>query len=106
MELLKDLNWRYATKNMNGEAIPKEALDTILEAIRLTATSYGLQPFKVIVVKDSETKQKLMAASYGQAQVGSASEVLVFAVPDKVTQADVDSYMQLTADTRSIPLML
>lgn len=103
MSLIQDLNWRYATKKMNGEAVSVEQLDTILKATNLAATSYGLQPFRVCVVSNVAIKQQLQAAAYGQLQVGSASHVLVFSVPEKLTEADVQAYINNVATTRSIP---
>ena len=56
MELLDKLNWRYATKSMNGEKVPQEKVDNILEAISLAPTSSGLQPFEVFVITNQEVK--------------------------------------------------
>ena len=104
MSLIQDLNWRYATKNMSGETVSTEKLETILAATNLAATSYGLQPFTVLVVSNEEIKAKLQAAAYGQTQVGSSSSVLVFAVPLKITTADIEAFINLVATTRSIPV--
>lgn len=104
MSLIEDLNWRYATKNMNGETVSEEKLDAILAATNLAATSWGLQPFTVLVVSNEEIKVKLQAAAYGQTQVGSSSSVLVFAVPLKITTADIEKFINLIATTRSIPV--
>ena len=104
MSLLQDLNWRYATKKMNGETVSTEQLDTILKATNLAATSYGLQPFTVVVVSNDDVKQKLQAAAYGQPQVGTSSHVLVFTVPEKLTPADVEAFINNVATTRSIPV--
>lgn len=104
MSLIQDLNWRYATKNMNGETVSGEKLETILAATNLAATSYGLQPFTVLVVSNEELKAKLQAAAYGQPQVGSSSAVLVFAVPLKITAEDIAAFIDLVATTRSIPV--
>ena len=104
MSLVKNLNWRYATKNMTGEAVSAEQLNSILEATNLAATSYGLQPFTVIVVENKGIKEQLQAAAYGQAQVGSSSHILVFTVPLAITEADIQSYINNVAATRSIPI--
>ena len=59
--LLDDLKWRYATKAyQEGKKVPQEDIDKIIEAIRLAPTSSGLQPFRIIVIDDQETKQKLV----------------------------------------------
>ena len=104
MSLIQDLNWRYATKNMSGEIVNSEKLETILAATNLAATSYGLQPFTILVVSNEGIKAKLQEAAYGQTQVGSSSAVLVFAVPLKITTADVEGFINLIATTRSMPV--
>ena len=104
MSLIQDLNWRYAAKNMSGETVSAEKLEIILAATNLAATSYGLQPFTVLVVSNEEIKTRLQAAAYGQTQVGSSSSVLVFAVPLKITTADIETFINLVATTRSIPV--
>jgi nitroreductase / dihydropteridine reductase len=104
MSLVKDLHWRYATKKMTGEAVSDAQLNTILEAANLAATSYGLQPFTVVVVANEGIKTQLQAAAYGQAQVGSSSHVLVFAVPLTISAADIQAFVNNVATTRSIPV--
>lgn len=104
MSLINDLEWRYAAKKMTGESVSAEQLGNILAATNLSATSYGLQPFTVIVVSSTETKQKLQAAAYGQEQVGTASHVFVFAVPVKLTEKEVNAYIQNIAETRNLSI--
>ena len=104
MSLIQDLNWRYATKNMNGETVSDEKLTAILKSTNLAATSYGLQPFTILVVSNTGIKAKLQEAAYGQTQVGSSSVLLVFAVPLKITTADVEGFINLVATTRSMPV--
>ena len=71
--LLDNLNWRYATKAFNSDKkLSKEQLETLLNAVQLAPSSYGLQPFKVIVVSNQEVKEQLKAAAYSQAQVAQA----------------------------------
>jgi nitroreductase / dihydropteridine reductase len=106
MSLGKDLNWRYATKNMTGGLLPDEVLNIILDAINLTATSYGLQPFTVIVVKNKNLKLALQKAAHGQVQVGSCSHILVFAVPLTITPAYIQAYLDNVAKTRNISISL
>ncbi len=69
---------RYATKKFDGKKIPDAKIHELLEMVRYSASSFGLQPWKIKVVSDQKTKDELMAASWNQAQVGSASHVLVF----------------------------
>lgn len=102
MKLLESLQWRYATKKMNGEKIPQGKLERILEATRLAPSSYGLTPYQVIVVEDQELKQQLQGACYGQTQLSDSSAVLVFATWDTITEESVDSYMNEIATQRGI----
>jgi nitroreductase / dihydropteridine reductase len=102
MSLVKDLNWRYATKKMTGETVSKDKLNTILEATNLAATSYGLQPFTVVVVENAGIKAQLQAAAYDQAQVGSSSHVFVFAVPLQITAANIEAYLKHVMTARNI----
>ena len=103
MNLIDTLNWRYAAKRMTTEKVSDEKITEILEAINLTATSAGMQPFRVLVVTNPEIKQKLQAASFNP-QIGESSHLLVFASYTHVSQAHVDEYMELVAKTREIPL--
>jgi nitroreductase / dihydropteridine reductase len=103
MSLINDLNWRYAAKLMNGKSISDEQLNMVLTAINLSASSYGLQPYKVMVVSKPETKIKLQEAAYGQLQVGSSSHVLIFMVPLKITEEYIQNYISLIAEERAIP---
>ena len=99
----EDLNWRYATKKFDpSKELNKEDLNYLLESIQLTASSYGLQPYEVIVVKDQATREKLKAAAWNQTQITDASYLLVFANLKSVTESYVDSYLDNIAETRNI----
>ena len=101
---LENQNWRYATKKFDAsKKISNQDLDFLKEAIRLSASSFGLQLFKVIVVENPEIRTKLKAASWGQSQIVDASHLIVFANQTKVTDADVDSYLQNICETRNLP---
>lgn len=102
MELLNSLKWRYATKKMNGNKIPQDKLNTILEATKLAPSSYGLTPYQVVVVEDQETKQQLQGACYGQTQLVDSSAVLVFATWDNISEVGVQEYMNTIAEQRGI----
>ena len=104
MELLESLQWRYATKKMNGDKIPQDKLDRILEATRLAPSSYGLTPYQVIVVEDQILKEKLVPACYGQTQLADSSAVLVFATWDEVTEYSIENYINEIAKQRNIPV--
>jgi nitroreductase / dihydropteridine reductase len=104
MTLIEKLNWRYATKRMNGTKVPQEKIDRILEAIRLSPTSFGLQPFKVIVVEDPALRERIYNEACQQPQIKEASHILVFAANKNVGAELVDDYMNLIAKTREIPV--
>jgi nitroreductase/dihydropteridine reductase len=102
MELLESLQWRYATKKMNGEKIPQDKLERILQATKLAPSSYGLTPYKVIVVESEELKEGLKGAAYGQTQLTDSSQVLVFATWDNITEGSVDYFIETVANERGI----
>ena len=104
MSVLTNLKWRYATKRMNGQKIPSEKVEIILEAIQLAPTSIGLQPFTVVVVEDPEMRAKIAPAIYNQPQITEGSHVLVFAAWNSVTETHIDAYMQAYADRTGIPV--
>ncbi|WP_417368006.1 nitroreductase family protein [Flavobacterium beibuense] len=86
MEFLEHLNWRYATKAMNGEKIADDKINRILEAVRLAPTSSGLQPFEVLVVKGEELKNKIMPVANNQTVIRDCSHLLIFAAWDNYTE--------------------
>lgn len=101
MNIIEDLNWRYATKRYINKEVPAAQIDTLLESIRLSATSLGLQPFEIYDIRSSELRVKMREAAYNQPQLTEASHVFVFAVWTEVTEAMVDSYLQFVAETRN-----
>jgi len=104
MSLIQSLKWRYATKQFDPtKSIPAKDMQTILEAIQLTATSYGLQVFKVLNVTNKALREKLKVASWGQSQVVDASELLVFCAYTEITPEVVDTYVDNKATIQSIP---
>ncbi len=102
MDLLEALNWRYATKRMNGTKVPKEQVDRILEAVSLSASSMGLQPYTIFVIENEELKKKLQPAAYNQPQIVECSHLLVFAAWDDVTENHINDYMGNIAKTRGV----
>lgn len=102
---IDDLNWRYATKKFdNTKEISAKDLDTLIEAIQLTASSYGLQPYEVIVVKDAALREELKAASWNQTQITDSSEIIVLANKTNISSSYVDSYLQDIAQTRGLKI--
>lgn len=104
MESVKALKWRYATKKFDPEKLlPREKVKVIKKAFNLTATSYGLQPLKLVVVQNKELQKDLMKASYNQKQVGTASHLLVICIEKEVGKAYIEKYFQYVKDIRNTP---
>ena len=104
MNLIENLNWRYATKRMNGTKVSEDKINIIKEAIRMTPTSFGLQAFKVIDIEDADLRKKIYEEACQQPQILEASNLFVFVANKKVTQELVDQYMSHISETRQIPL--
>ncbi|GAA5481048.1 NAD(P)H-dependent oxidoreductase [Haloferula sargassicola] len=97
-ELVSALNWRYATKHFDPDRpLPEEATHALMEALRLAPSSFGLQPWKFIFVRDPELRGKLKAASWNQPQVSEASELVVIAARNDLEQHDIDRWMDCLA---------
>lgn len=95
------LAWRYATKKMDpAKAVPQDKVDAIIEAIRMTPTSSGTQPFELIVVTNPDLRARIAAAANGQAQITDGSHLLVFAAWDTYTADRIDEVVQLNVDAR------
>jgi nitroreductase len=101
--LVQQLSWRYATKKFDPA---RKVSDTdwgfLEQALILTASSYGLQPWKFIVVTDPALKTKLRAASWNQSQVEDCSHLVVFAAQQDVTEAGVDRFIARIAEVRGV----
>lgn len=102
MSIIDALNWRYATKRMNGNTIPKDKLDLILKAISLAPSSFGLQPYSVIVVENSDLLEKIKLVANMQPQITEASALLVFAAWDNLTQERIDAYIKRISAVREV----
>ncbi len=104
-QLLGQLNWRYATKQFDpNRKIGAQDWATLEEALSLTASSGGLQPWKFIVVTDPAVRAKLTPASNGQAQINDASHLVVFASKNNFNETDVDAHLNHTAQVRGVPV--
>lgn len=104
MSIIQSLNWRYATKMFDPEQKVSDAyMGMLLEALRLSPSSFGLQFWKFVVVTNQELKNQLIEHSWGQKQVADCSHLLVFCKPAKVTAADVDRFVADMAKTREVP---
>ena len=105
MDILDYYNWRYATKKFNPKKnLAESDLELIKEAIRLAPSSYGLQLFKVIIVKDEKLKSKLKSASFNQSQILDASHLFVFCNYTKVFEQDIDLYIDTKSKIQKQPI--
>jgi nitroreductase len=100
MELLDKLNWRYAAKAMNKEKVAEDKIARILEAARLAATSSGLQPFEIFVIKNQAVKEKIKPVAWNQSVITDCSHLLVFAAWDTYTADRINYMFDLTNKIR------
>ncbi|WP_010229685.1 NAD(P)H-dependent oxidoreductase [Gillisia marina] len=104
MNNIEALKWRYATKKFDENRILSETKIEILKhAFNLTATSYGLQPIKMVVVHNKELQQKLVEASMNQQQVASASHVLVLCIEREIGKQFIENYFNYVQKIRATP---
>ncbi|PIE49322.1 MAG: NAD(P)H-dependent oxidoreductase [Flavobacteriales bacterium] len=101
MNVIDSLQWRYACKKFKNDAfLSKEQINTLCHAFNLTATSYNLQPIKLVVIKDKEIQQKMADYSYNQQQAANASHVLVICIVDRFRLSDIDDYFDMEREIR------
>jgi nitroreductase len=101
--LIEALHWRYAVKKFDAsKKIPASTWTAMEESLVLAPSSFGVQPWKFLVVDNTELRAKLVAASWGQAQVVDASHLVVFALKQDVGEEHIDRYMARTAEVRGI----
>ncbi|MEQ8419952.1 MAG: NAD(P)H-dependent oxidoreductase [Arenibacter algicola] len=101
---IENLNWRYATKKFDAsKKVSKKDLENLLEATALSASSYGLQPYEILVVEDAAMRSKLQPAAWGQSQITEASHLIVLANQSTFGEELVDDYLNNVSETRGIP---
>jgi len=101
MELIKNLQWRYAVKKYTEEIVAEEKVDKIIEAINLSASSCGIQPYRLITITDPEIRQKLAEGSFNT-QIQSSSHLLVFAAFNTITSDYIAEYTAMMEAQRSL----
>lgn len=100
---LEHQNWRYATKKFDAtKKISAEDLTILKEAIRLSTSSYGLQPYKVIIVEDPVLRKQIQQAAWGQSQIVEASHLMIFANLTEIGDSEVEKFIENTSKTRGI----
>lgn len=104
MDNIEALKWRYATKKFKAdELLPSHKLEVLKEAFNLTATSYGLQPIKMLVIQNKELQKEMVKYSYNQNQVATASHVLVICIEKRVDKDFIERYFNMVQKVRSTP---
>ena len=102
---ISDANWRYSTKKFDAtKKVAAADLAILKEAIRLSASSYGLQPYKVLIIENPEIRAKLQPAAWGQTQIVDASHIIVFANTTNIGGMEIDAYFRDLIATRGIPM--
>jgi nitroreductase len=104
MNLIEALHWRYAVRKFSSQRIDERKVRELLNATRLSATSYGLQPYRLILVEDIEVRRKLLPYAMGQDKVADCSHLVVFAAQTRIDECMVDRYIRAVADTRNLPV--
>ena len=100
-EILNLLQWRYATKKMDpSRVVAEDKVERILEAVRLTATSSGLQPYDVLLVTNAAVREKIRAIAWNQSQITDCSHLLVFAAWDDYTAERINMMFDYTNEVR------
>ena len=99
--IVAGLNWRYATKQYDpAKKIAEADWATIEEAISLAPSSFGIQPYKFIVINDPETRERLKLAAYGQSPITDASHLVAFAYKKTLTDGDIEHFVERIAEVR------
>jgi nitroreductase len=103
-KIIEALQWRYATKKFDPlKSLSVEKLEILKESFNLTATSYGLQPLKMIIVSNPEIKEKLVPITMNQHQVVDASHVLVLCTETEIGEEFIKNYFKQIEETRNTP---
>ncbi|SDR04021.1 Nitroreductase [Chryseobacterium soldanellicola] len=101
MELIKNLKWRYAVKKYSEEQVSEDKVDQIVEAINLTASSCGIQPYRLFVITKPEVRQRLGEGSFN-AQIHASSHLLVFAGFNNITSDYIRDYVKMMEQQRNL----
>ncbi|WP_397447213.1 NAD(P)H-dependent oxidoreductase [Polaribacter sp. R77954] len=104
MNAIESLQWRYAVKKFDtNKSLSTTQIETLKEAFNLTATSYGLQPLKLLVIKNKDIQKELVSHSWNQPQVLEASHVLIICIPKEYSTNEVEKYFNLVQKIRATP---
>ncbi|NJB70114.1 nitroreductase [Saonia flava] len=101
IDSIKDLEWRYAVKKFDSKKeLPASKIEKLKEAFNLTATSYGLQPIRLVVLQNKGLQKELVASSFDQAQVYQASHVLIICIEEKIDKNYIINYFERVKEVR------
>lgn len=104
MDSIRALEWRYATKKFDGDKLLSlEKITRLKKAFNLTATSYGLQPLKLVVIQNKELQEELRQISHNQKQISTASHVLVICIEKQIGRQFIENYFRYVKDIRQTP---
>jgi nitroreductase/dihydropteridine reductase len=101
MELIKSLQWRYAVKKYSDEVVSEDKIEKIIEAINLSASSCGIQPYRLFVITNPEVRQRLAEGSFNT-QIKASSHLLVFAGFNKITSEYIADYIAMMEAQRKL----
>ncbi|MDO8553695.1 MAG: NAD(P)H-dependent oxidoreductase [Candidatus Micrarchaeota archaeon] len=105
MTVIEDMNWRYAVKVFDSaKKVPQKDLDELLEVLRLSPSSFGLQPWKFLLITDSKIRAELRKNSWDQPKVTDASQLIVLCARTDMNEAYVHKFVKSIAETRGIPV--
>jgi nitroreductase len=104
MSLINALNWRYAVNQFTQQILTEEQLSGLIESVRLSPASYGVQPYQLIVVSTDKVKQACLVHSYGQNKVANCSHLLVLAHKTEITQPYLTSFIEQLAVSQQKPI--
>lgn len=103
MNIINSLEWRYATKKFDpSKKLCRKQIETLKKAFNLTATSFGLQPIKLIIIENKEIQEKFVPLSFNQRQVADASHLLILCIDEDTTTQDINNYFDLEKTTRGV----
>ncbi|EWH10239.1 nitroreductase [Catenovulum agarivorans DS-2] len=102
MEIISALNWRYAVREFSEQTIESATIDKLAEATRLSASSYGLQPYRLIILRDTATRQQLLQHAYGQTKVRDSSHLFILAIQTQINEAFIDNHFNMVENQRGL----
>ncbi|MEI8337570.1 MAG: NAD(P)H-dependent oxidoreductase [bacterium] len=105
-EIIEAMNWRYATNKFDpSRKLSDDEVNKILNTLTLSPSSFGVQPWKFVIVTNPDIRAKLQEAGYGQPKITEASHLIVFAVPKVIDDNLIDNFIKSVSDTRGVAVL-